>query len=235
MSITNVYEAIVEVRKKVPYIQKRRSPAGGINYSYADIETLLAAIKPAMDDAGIVVQPVGSEIISQELFESRSGAKMHRVLTRVRYVFVHAASSTKTDPVEVIGEADDSGDKAVPKTFTLALKQALRQTFLIETGDMDPDNHPGVQRANGIVPDSRAYAAAAVALSGAKDADNLANVWRTIEKQRTADMLDDAEVDRLKQVGAARREALNKAGEKPHGNGSGAVSPGNSARKAVTR
>jgi len=37
----------------------------------------------------------------------------------------------------------DGGDKSVPKSLTIALKYALRQAFLMETGD-DPDVHQPV-------------------------------------------------------------------------------------------
>ena len=52
--------------------------------------------------------------------------------------FIHAPSQTHID-VEVRGEGNDSLDKASYKAATGALKYAIRQAFLIETGD-DPDD-----------------------------------------------------------------------------------------------
>ncbi len=51
--------------------------------------------------------------------------------------FTHVPTGTYID-VMAPGEGADAGDKSSPKAATGAYKYALRQTFLIETGD-DPD------------------------------------------------------------------------------------------------
>ena len=80
--------------------------------------------------------------LDRPLFRSRMfvGALMNRVLYPQTFRFIHTASGDYID-VPILGEASDVGDKASNKAMTAALKYALRQTFLIETGD-DPDKHP---------------------------------------------------------------------------------------------
>ena len=49
--------------------------------------------------------------------------------------------SGQYEDIQVLGEGSDSLDKAANKAMTVAYKYALRQAFLIETGDDDPDRH----------------------------------------------------------------------------------------------
>ena len=74
---------------------------------------------------------------------------MARVETVYRYT--HAASGTFFDAA-VIGSGADAGDKAFLKAMTSALKYALRQPFLIETGD-DPDDTSSEELAADNLPE----------------------------------------------------------------------------------
>ena len=137
---TNIYEAICAVRRAVPYVKKKQPERGSaIKYSYAEIEGMLNALHSAMGDAGIVVMPVGKEILADEVYKSKSGGNMRRILLKGSFDFIHGPTSTK-HVVVAIGEGTDSGDKATPKAETAAFKVALRQAFMIETGNHDPDN-----------------------------------------------------------------------------------------------
>lgn len=134
----NIHTAILEVMKKVGYVQKGgRVTGGGANYSYAGEADLIAALRPAMIDAGIYMHVVEVKEIQRESFVNAKGTHMMNTSLNLALRFTHAPSGTSID-VGAAGEGTDSGDKSTPKAATGAFKYALRQTFCIETGD-DPD------------------------------------------------------------------------------------------------
>lgn len=125
----NIAQAIHAVMAEVGYVQKTGKVSfGKTNYSYAGEAALIAALRPAMLKHGVIVHCEKVSIVSNE-----SG-----LLTMISdYVFSHADSGT-TFTVQAIGQGADSQDKAAYKAMTGAFKYAIRQTFMIETGD-DPD------------------------------------------------------------------------------------------------
>jgi hypothetical protein len=136
MGNANVTEAILAVMRQVGYVQKEHT--AGLNYSYAGEAALIRAIRPAMVQEGLIAhvldltKEVGTVMIGKD-----GGRPMSRAIVLATVRFLHAPSGTHLD-VQAAGEGMDTGDKALNKAMTGALKYALRQTFLIETGD-DPD------------------------------------------------------------------------------------------------
>ena len=137
----NVHEAIVAVMRSVGYVQKVKTP--GLNYSFASEADLIAAIRPHMVAVGLSFAPVEMLRISDQEVTSKGGSVGNRVVIACTWEFCHAPSDTRIRVVSQ-GEGVDYGDKASNKAMTTALKYALRQTFLIETGD-DPDLTPSEQ------------------------------------------------------------------------------------------
>lgn len=148
----NIDTAQLQVMRSVPYVQKgskTKSSRGDrqADYSFASEGEIIAALRPAMVEAGIVVRPVRVRVVRQHTYTARSGSVLHSVRLRVRYRFTHAPSGTFA-LAETVGEAADSGDKAASKAMTIAFKYALREFFCIETGD-DPDKvHPDALEAD---------------------------------------------------------------------------------------
>lgn len=134
----NVREAIVAVMQNVGYVQKVK--ATGLNYTYASEADLIAALRPHMVAVGLSVSAKDMNISLDQEVISKSGSQGRRVVIGYTWVFNHAPSDTSFEVVSC-GEGIDFGDKACNKAMTAALKYALRQTFLIETGD-DPDKVP---------------------------------------------------------------------------------------------
>ena len=114
-----------------------KSQAKGLNYTFASETDLIAALRPAMIKHGVVVAPVN--VVPQEFvtMETRKGTAMRLACVVVTYRFTHTESGDSEDVV-VIGEGADYSDKAAACAMTMAFKYALRQAFMIETGD-DPD------------------------------------------------------------------------------------------------
>jgi hypothetical protein len=136
----NIHEAILGVYAKVGYVQKTgKVEFGATKYKFAGEAEFIASIRPALIECGIEVSPHSQEVLTNELIGFANGKQQFRVVIKSVYRFTHAESNTSKD-VPAFGEAMDSGDKAFNKAMTAAQKYALRQTFLIETGD-DPDKY----------------------------------------------------------------------------------------------
>jgi len=134
----NIHTAINAVMKEVGYVQKSRS--GGLNYSFAGEAALIAALRPAMVEQNIYCFVMDVRDVETREYTTGNGKPMVNVSLTANVCFTHAPSATSVI-VTARGEGSDSGDKANNKAMTGAYKYALRQTFLIETGDDPDDNH----------------------------------------------------------------------------------------------
>lgn len=128
-------KAKLQVWEECPYLLKKEGK--GLKYTFASEADLIALVRPALIRAGILITPVRSEVVSDGEFKTSGGSVMRRVLVKQVYRFTHVGSGWYED-VEMHGEGADIGDKAANKAMTDALKYAVRQWAMIETGD-DPD------------------------------------------------------------------------------------------------
>lgn len=144
----NIHEAMHGVMQRVGYVLKGgKMNAGKTQYSYAGEADLIAALRPALLECGITFAVIGIDNLHHQAVEKESfydgqrSVKTEYHVTGVwHYQFTHVASATHVKAIG-LGEGHDSLDKASYKAATGALKYALRQTFIIETGD-DPDKVP---------------------------------------------------------------------------------------------
>lgn len=143
-----IHEAIIEVMGRVGYVHKTKAKDGGLKYSYAGESALIEALRPAMRDSGISFHCANisnhrREVVRQEKTNGNAKYEAISYFTTglFEFVFTHSPSNTSIKVV-ALGEGYDSLDKGAYKAMTGALKYALRQTFIIETGD-DPDKYQG--------------------------------------------------------------------------------------------
>src|SRR3990167_7194400 len=131
----DIGEAIAAVMAEVGYVQKETTAA--LRYSFASEAGLIHALRPAMVKDGIFCYVSAVLDVKQDTFETAKGSVLNRATVRGTVRFTHAPTGTSID-AHATGEGMDMGDKSVNKASTGMLKYALRQTFLIESGD-DPD------------------------------------------------------------------------------------------------
>jgi hypothetical protein len=129
--------------QEVPYVQKTRTQ--GLNYSFASESELIEKLNPAMVRHGLAIAPVECTMLSDTKYTTAKGSTLNLVRIAVTYQLTHATTES-FEHIQVIGEGADVGDKACSKAMTGAYKYALRQAFMIETGD-DPDRRPSVPAA----------------------------------------------------------------------------------------
>ena len=131
-------EAMLAVMREIEVIAKtRRSEAGG-NYMFRGIEELLEAIAPACRRHGLLTPTsVGAPIIST--YQAGSGGR-----TTMNHVILPVTVHFRTPGGDVVesgglGEAADSGDKAVSKAYSVGYREIMFKTFVIPTRGDDYD------------------------------------------------------------------------------------------------
>ena len=137
MDHKNIFEALLAIYKEVGYVQKQKSDT--LRYTFAGEGAFIRELRPSLIEHGVTVQVLNMSDMNQITYMAgREGnTTMFKTTLRGSVRFQHT-SGTFID-VQSYGEGADTGDKSVNKAMTDMYKYALRQTFMIETGD-DPDN-----------------------------------------------------------------------------------------------
>ena len=102
------------------------------NYNFRGIDSVYNFIQPILAANGLFVRSEIQDIQRSER-PSKSGGVMTFVQLRARYHIVAPDSSSVWS--DAVGEAMDSGDKAVPKAQSVAQKYFFLQMFCIPTED----------------------------------------------------------------------------------------------------
>lgn len=130
-----IIKAIHEVKGKVQYVQKDgKNDFHG--YKYASEAALIAALHPAIQEAGLVILPSGEELRPIDEY-----GNTHVVMS---YTLTHISGAVWPDKLIGFGAGGDRsskgtvGDKGTYKGLTGVNKYFLRQLFQIETGT-DPE------------------------------------------------------------------------------------------------
>lgn len=125
----SLFQKLANVLKEVERIEKRGHNAHH-NYDYVTESDVVEALRKHLAEAGIVCVPFVEKVTTTP---TEKGLMAH---VEVSYKFTNGSENIQ---VRVVGSGYDiPGDKAVYKAMTGALKYALRQLFLIPTGD-DPE------------------------------------------------------------------------------------------------
>lgn len=137
--MSELEKARIKVMESVGYVQKHGNNAQQ-NYRYASDADLLRVLRPAMVENGLTLTPSG--IDDAQITERRAANKQgHETINYITTAKVHfdlRHTSGEVQHVCVLAQGSDAMDKGAYKLMTGAIKYALRQSFLIETGD-DPE------------------------------------------------------------------------------------------------
>lgn len=134
---SKIYGAIIAVMRDCGSIGKDRQTSGFASFKFRGIDDVYNALHPVMSLHGVFCVPEVLETTREERANAK-GTVMAYVTAKVRFTF-YAEDGSSVHCVTV-GEAMDSGDKALPKAQSIAMKYAMFQTFCIPTEEMpDPD------------------------------------------------------------------------------------------------
>lgn len=181
-----IQEALAKVMASVSSVKKSdRNTAQ--NFNFRGIDAVLNAVAPALREHGVVVIPtvMNHEYATVEVGQRRT--LMAHVLLTVKYTFIGQAGDTLE--CVVLGEAMDSGDKAVAKAMSVAFRIALLQALALPTDEPDPDSYSyerseakpnaGVEQVEGWT----------IRLQDAVDGDVLEVIRQEIQKFEISDVL----------------------------------------------
>jgi hypothetical protein len=112
-----------------------------VRYRFQKYDDMAAALGAAFREQGVMIQ---GKIVSLDITEwdkSKDGGLQRncRVVLRKVFIFTSLMDGTHVE-IEATGEGADNSDKAANKAETGAIKNALKQAFLLSTGDDDPDD-----------------------------------------------------------------------------------------------
>lgn len=134
-------DALARIMSEVRYVEKKgkiTSQGSGPSYKFARDVDVLDAVAPKLAEAGIVMVPEHTELlsISPNLRETQ-------LIANIRTAW-HVTDGHDSIRFETLGQGQDAGDKALPKAQSNARKYAFFMLFHIVTGD-DPDQHASEQ------------------------------------------------------------------------------------------
>lgn len=163
-----VYEKILAVMSAVNYLNKDGFVETGKGKGYKALtdEKVIAAVRPALVAAGLVILPVKMEQQrTDEQVKAYDGSTKTNRITDVSVTYRIINVSNPDDFVEVVssGTGVDTQDKGIGKAMTYAKKYAILNSFLIPSGEdtdqISSDKYtellmgtPAPQKENTIMP-----------------------------------------------------------------------------------
>ncbi len=106
-------------------------------YSFRGIDAVMNTVGPLVREHGLIVLPVDTSLVSEERYETKSGARMRGVTVCVTWLITGPAGDSMT--AQTLGEAADAGDKAVAKAQSVAGRILWLEGLWVPTGEPDPD------------------------------------------------------------------------------------------------
>lgn len=134
----NLLKKLAKVMSDVSFIQKDKRNEKQ-SYNYASEATIKAHFHKSFLEHGVLFY-WSTDSISNEKFEVQGSSGIRTVFQSTVFCTFKFVDADNNEALEgkAIGVGQDSGDKAVYKAITGALKYALTANFLVETGD-DPE------------------------------------------------------------------------------------------------
>ena len=131
-----IYADLAKVMRSVDHVGK-----GDFNshqkFSFRGIDGVLNAVGPALREHNVVVYPRLHDVAYEEV--KTSGGKASTAC-RVVVDYVFASVDGSTVEARVAAESWDTGDKAMPKAMSVAMRTALIQALALPTDEPDPDS-----------------------------------------------------------------------------------------------
>lgn len=139
-----IYNLLLEVRKSVSYIQKRKKQ--GINHSVVTSSDVISQIRDVMNDLGLILEPhiVQKNVSHEEFGTSSKGNRMFTYIVSFDMEMVWINANNRGDEVRIpwyaVADATNSS-YAFGQALTYAEKYFILKYFNIATDDEDPDLH----------------------------------------------------------------------------------------------
>ncbi len=140
-SINTLASKMTEVMKECGYVAKNGENSFH-GYRYASCADVLEKVNASLVRHGICSAAM-PELISMENVKSAKGTAEHLATVSISILLTDSESG-ETMSISGIGSGQDSGDKAVMKAQTAAIKYAYMLSLAVSTGD-DPEKEEEAQ------------------------------------------------------------------------------------------
>ena len=131
-----IYADLAKVMRSVDHVGKN-DVNNHQHFSFRGIDGVLNAVGPALREHNVVVYPRLHDVAYEEV--KTSGGKASTAC-RVVVDYVFASVDGSTVETRVAAESWDTGDKAMPKAMSVAMRTALIQALALPTDEPDPDS-----------------------------------------------------------------------------------------------
>lgn len=138
-----VMRKIHQLREQVTEVETSQMKSGGMNYSYLSENKLTNAVKPKMQELGLVALPVKSESHTETYnMGEKDGVARHVLLTENHSEFIVMDLDTGDSiTVSVEGSGADTMDKGTNKASTCVVKNFYKALLNLPSPEReDPDN-----------------------------------------------------------------------------------------------
>ena len=191
-----IYADLAKVMRSVDHVGK-----GDFNshqkFNFRGIDGVLNAVGPALREHNVIAFPYVIES-EYEQVQTSGGKASTACRVLVDYTFVAADGSSVT--ARVAAESWDTGDKAMPKAMSVAMRTALIQTLSLPTDEPDPSSYTYTREA--VEEREERISDIKEKISAATTTQELNDLWKLINK--------NAELTNL----AKERSAQIKGGKK---------------------
>ena len=133
---SQIYADLAKVMRSVDHVGKNDVNKHQ-HFSFRGIDGVLNAVGPALREHNVVVYPRLHDVAYEEV--KTSGGKASTAC-RVVVDYVFASVDGSTIETRVAAESWDTGDKAMPKAMSVAMRTALIQALALPTDEPDPDS-----------------------------------------------------------------------------------------------
>lgn len=134
----NIYRKLLDVKKKVPYIQKDKK---GYNYTYSTPSQVFCIVNPLLNEAGLLLI---TNVIDVNSYEIRTG-KGEKEKTEWKYDLTFIFDWVDTEDGEKVSvpwraSGVNGEDKGLGSALTYAERYFILKQFNIATDNDDPDS-----------------------------------------------------------------------------------------------
>lgn len=175
---TSIYKKLHEIQKHVGGLAK---DSKGHNYQYVSGSKVLDAIRPKMNELGLILkQEVTSIENERQDYATKYGSKteiLSKVMMRFTWVDIETG---ETDVNEFGANGQNDFDKGVGSALTYAERYFLLKYFHIPTDEDDIDN-PQSKQSKAVAPKSqieiKTLSQLIEEVNGAKSREELTAIW----------------------------------------------------------
>jgi len=144
-----IYAQLQVLMGLVEPIAKADSPNGAVKYKYRRIDDVINDFHDKLKEAKILVIPTVIEKDYQTFEIGSNRTTMNFCRITVKYTLLCTLDGSFIDTAILVGEANDSGDKATGKALSTCYKYMLGQTFCIPfADDVEADSKPVANSTN---------------------------------------------------------------------------------------